>query len=135
MKYEVSKNPSKTVDIRSIQIHLPIYDTDGVPSCLLDVEGNLHFEVELDTGKVLGWDCHDSVSLSLEANDFGEHVLTVYDEENRNMRYVFHFDYPPRFLIHSHEYVACCNPDIFQVVIGDDGVLKNWNKIPDCFFN
>lgn len=135
MKYEISKNPSKTVDIRSIQIHLPICDADGVPSFMLDTEGNLHFEIELDTGKVLGWDLPKGISLMVEPNDVGEYILTCDDGEKGNIEAVSILDYPPSFFSNRNEDSLSLIPEYFCLEIGADGVIENWNPDLDCFFN
>lgn len=135
MKYEVSKNPSKTVDIHSLIIHLPICDSDGLPSCVLDDDCNLHFEIELDTGKVVGWDLQKGISLMAEPDDVGEYTLTRDDGEKGNIEAVSILDYPPPFFTSRNEDGLCLIPEYFYIEIGADGIVENWNPDLDCFFN
>nr|DAY16931.1 MAG TPA: hypothetical protein [Caudoviricetes sp.] len=135
MKYEISKNPSKTVDIHSLIIHLPICDYDGLPSCVLDVEGNLHFEVEIDTGKIVGWDFPGRAYMIAEAADVGEYILTCDDGEKGNIEVVSILDYPPPFFTSRNEDGLCFIPEYFCMTVGVDGVIENWNPNLDCFFN
>lgn len=135
MKYEISKNPSKTVDIRSLIIHLPICDYDGLPSCVLDVEGNLHFEVEIDTGKIVGWDFPGRAYIIAEADDVGEYILTCDDGEKGNIEVISILDYPPPFLTRVDDDGVCYIPEYLCMDIGDGGFIENWNPDLDCFFN
>lgn len=137
MKYEISKNPSKTVDIRSLLIRLPICDSEGLSSCLLDDDGNLHFEIELDTGKISGWDLSERVYLMAEVADVGEYILTCDDGEKGNIEVVSILDYPPSFFTKISDYDICHIPEYFYfyMIVGVDGVIENWNPDLSCFFH
>lgn len=135
MKYEISKNPSKTVDIRSLVVRLPIYDYDGIPDCLLDGGGNFHFEIELDTGKIKDWDFDSRVYLLVEVYGVGEYILTCNDGEKGNIEVVSILDYPPPFFTKISDDGVSHIPEYFCMTVGADGVIENWNPDLDCFFH
>lgn len=135
MKYEISKNPSKTVDIRSLVVRLPICNDGGVPSCLLNAGGDLQFEIELDTGKIAKWDFGVVLYLMVEAADVGEYILTCDDGEKGNIEVVSILDYPPPFFTKISDDGVSHIPEYFFMTVGVDGVIENWNPDLSCFFH
>jgi hypothetical protein len=114
----------REIDIKTIRIEVPVrYKEEDIPNNFpLRVGGMWNANVEIDTGKILGWPNGQVGNLEMKVCDEG--VYTLFDGNGieiakRHQEYVPHGVVPGEY------------GDYICLKINADGVITNWPKRPD----
>ena len=122
VKYE--KTVEVSVDVRRVRLELPVrYWEEDIPNDFPFRQGDTWTaEVEVDTGKVVGWPQGKSGALHMKVCDEG--TYTLLDGKGQAIAKIEQ-NYAP------NKAVPGCYGDYVELDINEHGVVTNWYKNPD----
>ena len=116
---------TKEVDLRIVRVVLPVrYEDEQIPYDFpLRTGDTWKADIEIDTGKIIGWEKGKTGDMSLKVVDEGSYILI--DSNDNEVLSITEGYVPNKLLPPTNGY-----GDYVKFIIDENGFITNWYKNP-----